>query len=292
MSDGELRMLNVGNQRIAVKGFNEDQQNTPIVFIHGITSSINFWVRGQTPSLASQRWYSLSLPGHYPSEFPAGFKSHDLTPELIADVTADAIRQLVGNQSVILAGHSTGGFTALAVAARHPEQVKAVASISGFAHGYWTGALRLLQIQARLGGIGQLLFKFNMKVLTSSYRLYRASLRAYAADWKALYDNPYLDPTLEVIYPDAARLSHDAMIAFFNRMPDIDITGWLPRIKAPALALAGDRDMIVPPQQARVIAKNVPCSTLHMIKGVGHLPMSESGHEYHQIVGGWIQQYL
>ncbi len=292
MEPSNLRLLRLGQHTLAVRAFNETQPGTPLVFIHGITSSVNFWARGQTDLVAARRWYSLSLPGHYPSQFAPGFTPDQLTPELMADLTAEAICQLVGDQPVILVGHSTGGFTTLAVAARHPERVKAAVCVSGFALGYWTGALRLLQREARLGGIGHRVFKLSLRGMTSAFAVYKASLRFYTADHHAVYRYPGLDAVLHDQYPDAVRLDLDAMIAFFSRMPDIDITGWLPRIQAPLLVLAGDADRIVPPEQARIIAQSVPGSTLHLFQGAGHLPMVERRAEYHRIVTAWIGQQL
>lgn len=292
MTTQTLQILNVGQHTLAVHGFNETLKSTPIICIHGITSSVNFWVREQSPYIKAQRWYSLSLLGHYPSTFPADFAPEHLTPELIADLTSEAIRQLVGDQPVILIGHSTGGFTALAVAARHPEQVKAAVSVSGFAHGYWTGVLRLLQMEARMGALGKLLFKLNLRTVTSTYAIYKAMLRFYTADQQAFYNYPNLDANIRDQYPYATQLDLDAMFAFFNRMPEIDITNWLPKISAPTLAIAGDADPIVPPEQAKIIAHTVPNATLHMIEGAGHLPMLEKPTAYHAPLNDWIAQFL
>ena len=73
--------------------------------------------------------------------FTLDFLQDSLTVEMIVHVLTAAIRNLVGNQSVILVGHSTGGFAALAIAAHTPEIVRCVVSISGFAQGIWTGML-------------------------------------------------------------------------------------------------------------------------------------------------------
>ncbi len=72
------------------------------------------------------------------------------------------------------------------------------------------------------------------------------------------------------------------------RMPDIDIRDWLPRIQAPTLALAGSRDGIVPPEQARLIAELVPDARLMLLDGAGHMPMAERPEAYEQALRDWL----
>jgi magnesium chelatase accessory protein len=45
----------------------------------------------------------------------------------------------------------------------------------------------------------------------------------------------------------------------------------LPRVRAPLLLLAGERDLAVPPQQQRAAAARVPSATLRVLAGLGHL---------------------
>lgn len=286
----ELRYLKVGEHRMAAYPFNEDTSGIPLVFIHGITSSPNFWRFGQTEYIRQhRRWYSLTLPGHNPAVFPAGFYKGALTGEMIAQVTANAIEQLTGGQPAIVAGHSTGGFAALAVAATRPELVAGVISISGFAKGYWTGALRVLQLFARYRA--EALFRANFRLLNTSSQVYWQALRVYAADVRALYSDPALVQVLPHLFADAQKLSIDSMLAYFRHMPDIDITSWLSRIHVPTLVVAGDRDPIVPHNQAGIIANQIPNSELQLLRGCGHVPMSERRDEYHALITDWVKQY-
>ncbi|MBC8099215.1 MAG: alpha/beta hydrolase [Armatimonadetes bacterium] len=286
------RLLQIGAYQLAALAFNVDQPGTPLIFLHGITSSIQFWAGAPADYLKERRWYALSLPGHYPATFPAGFTPDLLTAELIADVLIAGIRQLVGEAApVILIGHSTGGFAALAVAARAPDLVQGVVSVSGFAVGKWSGALGISQGFAREGVVGRLLFHANFHLVTLTQAIYKAVFRVYAADVQALYSDPALAPTLDLIYPYARRLDLDAMLAYFKQMPLIDITEWLPNVSAPTLLIAGDHDPIVSPDQSRLIARHLQLGMLVMLEGAGHLPMSERRDEYHADLARWLAQY-
>jgi len=288
----ELQEIAVDGHQLAALSFNRQLSGTPLVFIHGIGSSVYFWSVGQTDLIQARfPWYSLSLPGHYPAAFPPGFQRDQLTSELMVELLASAIKELVGDQQVIVIGHSTGGFSALNIAARVPQLVKGVASISGFAQGQWIGILGLMQRWARGGTLGHGLFKTGFRVSMLTRSLYRFTLRNYAADAKTLYAFPGLNDILDQIYPAAKQLDLNALLHYFYRMPDIDTSDVLPRIQVPALVLAGDHDPIVPPAQARLIAEKVPGAELVMIEGAGHLPMAERSAAYHEAITRWLGQF-
>lgn len=284
--------LKIEGHKIVALGFNEDKPGTPVIFIHGIGSSIQFWAGAQTPIIEDQfRWYSLSLPGHYPAVLPADFQREDLTPETIARVLARAIRELVGDTPAMLVGHSTGGFAALAIAALYPEQVCSVICVGGFAQGTWNGILRPYQMEARMGKVGDAMFKMGFGSLKLSSAMFRQIGSLYAHDRKAYFAFPTLDESMKRLFGDFQKLDLDAMLYYFGQMPDIDITKLLPRVRVPTLVIAGDRDGIVPASQASVIASGVPDSTLVLLRGAGHMVMMERSEEYEQLVTEWAEQY-
>ena len=246
------RIIEVEGHSIAALSFNEHLSGTPIIFIHGITSSVNMWVEGQIPYVNDNfRWYSLSLPGHFPSELPEDFTEDELSPEMIGRVLTKAITQLVGDQSVILIGHSTGGFAVLNIAAYAPEMVERGVCIAGFAQGDWTGVLGLMQRLARLGGsVGTTLFKLNMSMFCHARALSHVGLNTYIADRMGIYRNPVLAAFLDSVYAYIPNLNTDSMLKYFKRMPDIDISDNLACIKTPMLVISGDKDPIVPVAQS------------------------------------------
>ena len=64
----------------------------------------------------------------------------------------------------------------------------------------------------------------------------------------------------------------------------------LPQIQAPTLALAGDRDPIVPPDESRKIASLVPSTELAMIPDAGHVPFLERPKEYRAALSSWLEK--
>ncbi|MBN1919990.1 MAG: alpha/beta hydrolase [Anaerolineae bacterium] len=280
--------LTVDDYQLAAVCLNPGAPGEPVILLHGITSSIYAWALQPPCVLAQGPCYSLSLPGHFPATFPAGLQPEALTAEMIARVLSAAIRELVDDRPVTLIGHSTGGFAALAVAASTPALARRVISVSGFAQGCWTGALGLYQKLVRSGAPGRAVYKALYKLSGLSPVLLKSAMRIYVADARAFYAYPDLPDMLCRAYPAFKQLDLNAMIHYFARMPEIDISDWLPRITAPLLALTGDRDPTVPPAQAQQIADLVEGAELAVIAEAGHLPFAERATEYNAILAQWL----
>ena len=117
----------------------------------------------------------------------------------------------------------------------------------------------------------------------------KVAFRPGVANARSLKTYPYFDQLINDMFPNVQKLDMGAMIYFFRHFPDVDITPLLKNIQAPTLVVAGDRDNIVSPDQAKLIAQNVPNSHLVMMKGVGHLLFIEQPAEYEQIIRQWMQ---
>jgi pimeloyl-ACP methyl ester carboxylesterase len=283
----------IEDHKLVARGYNEDKSGTPIIFIHGITSSVDFWEPVLPTAFKERyRWYSLSLPGHYPSTMPPRFREEDLTAEMIARVLSEALYRLGGNQPVIVVGYSTGGFAAVHLAAHAPGIVKAAASISGFVQGKWTGALGANQAIASIPLIGKPWFKLAYWLIGSNIAIWKPSWSVYAASFSALSNNPLFEQAVEGGYFNFKQLDLDIMAMYFRRMPHIDISHLLPQIRTPMLVIVGDKDPIVPPSQSQIIAQKVVGSELKIIAGAGHVPMLERADEYNRALMEWLSKYV
>jgi pimeloyl-ACP methyl ester carboxylesterase len=281
-------ILHIAGHQLAALSLNPEAAGEPVILLHGITSSIYAWAVQPPCVLAQGPCYSLTLPGHFPATFPADLPSEALTAEMIARVLSAAIHELVGDRPVTLIGHSTGGFAALAVAAYEPDLARRVVSVSGFAQGRWTGVLGLYQKLVRSGAPGRAVYKALYKLAGLSPALLTAAMRIYVADARAFYAYPGLPDLMRSAYPAFKQLDLEVMMHYFCRMPEIDISDWLPRITAPTLALTGDRDPSVPPAQAQQIAGLVKGAELAVIAGAGHLPFAERATEYNDVLSQWL----
>jgi pimeloyl-ACP methyl ester carboxylesterase len=283
----------IEDHTLTAVSLNPEAQGVPVILLHGITASVYFWSPDLVaPFMGRGPCYALSLPGHHPATFPRPWREAALTGGSIARVLTTAIRELVGDQPVMLVGHSTGGFAALAIAVHTPEIAHSVLSIAGFAHGRWIGELGKHQDWVRDGTLGQLKFKLLYTVAKTTYQLYRRATEIYVHDVQKVFAYPNIDHALrDANFPAYRKLDLRAMVTYFSRMPDIDITPLLPRITAPTLALTGDRDPVVPPAQAHVIADTVSNGTLAVLEGnIGHFPFYESPTAYQNTIKGWLNR--
>jgi pimeloyl-ACP methyl ester carboxylesterase len=280
----------VNGHTIAVLNLNPvDTPGQPVILLHGIGGSINFWRDDQTQVFLKQGpCYSMSLPGHYPAVFPKGFHKEQITAYTLAEVVTKAIRELAGNRPVTLVGMSTGGFLALAVSALEPKIASRVVCISGFCQGKWTGALGLFQKLARGGWIGHTIFKFLYRRPNISIEQFSKQWSVYASDVKAMYAYPSFRANINASYNFFKQLNLNSLIDYFSVMPDIDIRDWLPKISAPTLVIAGEHDPIVPPSQAVLIKQGVSNAELKMIAGGGHILFAERPLEYQQALSTWF----
>lgn len=289
----QIHELHIEGHKLVALSFNPATPGMPIILLHGICGSVYYWNSNLLSLFVHQGpCYALSLPGHYPAMFRSTFKQKDLTAETIARLLTTAIHKLVGWQPVILVGHSTGGFAALAMAAHDPNLAHSIISIAGFAQGQWIGALGTSQKLVRRGLTGNFLFKLGFKLNLSTRSLHRVSLRVFTANPRKLFAYPHLEAAINAYFPYIRRLDLEAIMKYFAVMPDIDISPLLPGIIAPTLALTGDQDPTVPPAQSYLIAQKVPQADLAILKGSGHLPFFETPTEYQYAVRTWLRQQV
>jgi pimeloyl-ACP methyl ester carboxylesterase len=257
------------------------------VLIPGVTNTVHLWLT-DTVFINHGPCIALSLPGHYPSTFPPDFQAGSFTAEMIFRVLGEAICELTNGHPVTLVGYSTGGFAALGTAARRPDLVRRVISIAGFVQGRWTGVFGLGQWAARHGPIGRMLFKLGFEISGANRFTFRNFWRFLAADADALFAYSGFETLVNDFYPNFKRLDLEAMLYYFGICPEFDISPLLPQISGPTLALAGERDPIVPPAQSRLIAHQVPRADLALIEGAGHLVFAERPAEYRRILDDWL----
>lgn len=288
--------IDVEGHLLDAQGFNLHLDSPALVFLHGITGSNAQWrYGGDAPYLARFRWYTLGLPGHFPSIAPLGFTAAEVNAATLARVMGQAVRELVGQRPVVLIGHSTGGFAALNIAAnaRTSVNLMGVVSVAGFAQGRWAGSLGLLQRFARLGAVGRFLFEASLQFVTLHPWVFGLSvLTSFVRDWRGYVSHPALQQSAFEAYHDARQQDRRAIMAYFQAMPYVDIVADLCRIDVPALVIAGDRDPIVPPTQAALIARQIQGAEQVMMPGVGHLPQGERGEHFDKLMAGWLARHV
>ncbi|MET3986704.1 alpha/beta hydrolase [Streptomyces sp. PvR034] len=184
---------------------------------------------------------------------------------------------------LVLVGHSMGGMTIMALAAQYPELVRdrvvGVALVG-------TSSGRLGEVTYGLPSVGisavRRVLPGVLRALCSQVELVEKGRRATADLFAGMikrysFGSPDVDP-------DVARFAErlieatpiDVVAEFFPAIMLHDKTAALQRFAdLPVTVVAGDRDMITPPEHSVAIAAELPDAELVVLEETGHLMMLE-----------------
>ena len=228
-------------------------KGSPLVLLHGYPLDHHLW-DAVVPLLKDT--FDLIIPDL------RGFGESTTvdTPYTMYDFASDIAGLLdqLGVQKTAIAGHSMGGYVALAFARLYAERVSALALVSSQVladppdrkHGRYKSAAEVAE-----KGISGVVDTMTPKFTSNP-------------EWQA-----FARQNMEAQQP-AAYIG--ALKAMAER---VDATTLLSAIKYPFVVIHGDADMLIPIERAREVKAALPESHLFEIKGVGHMPMCEAPDE-------------
>ncbi|UIZ14887.1 MULTISPECIES: alpha/beta fold hydrolase [Streptomyces] len=184
---------------------------------------------------------------------------------------------------VVLAGHSMGGMTMMALADQYPalirDRVAAVALI-----GTSSGKLGEVNFGLPVAGVNAVrrVLPGVLKALGSQAELVEKGRRATADLFAGLikrysFGSKDVDPAVARF---AERLIEatpiDVVAEFYPAFTEHDKSGALPGFRdVPVLILAGDKDLVTPSSHSEAIADVLPDAELVIVPDAGHLVMLE-----------------
>jgi len=229
-------------------------EGKPLLLIMGLGGHILDWGWVLPEKLAEGRQVIVfDNRGAGRSDQPAG-------PYSIAQMANDTIDLLdaigVGRADVF--GVSMGGMIAQEIAVRHPERVD-----------------RLILGATSPGGDAQVLAPPEVQ----AYLEPRLDLTLHEALWwsaPAGFPQEFIDAHPDVVerkvqanmaYPSSLE-AYRAQLAAYRAFA---IGDRISEIGAPTLVLAGDSDILIPPENGRILADGIPGAEFQTIEGAGHL---------------------
>lgn len=228
-------------------------KGTPLVLLHGFPLDHSLW---DEVALLLEDTFELIIPDL------RGFGESETvdTPYTMDDYASDiaGLMDQLNIQKAAIAGHSMGGYVALAFARFYPERVSGLALVSSQApadpperkEGRYKSAADVAQ-----NGINSIVETMTPK---------------FTAD-------PLLQVrTREIMekQPPAAYIG--ALKAMAERT---DSTPLLSAFAFPVVIVHGDADALIPIDRAREVRDAIPGSLYIELKGVGHVPMLEAAKE-------------
>jgi pimeloyl-ACP methyl ester carboxylesterase len=255
----------------------------PVVLLHGFPLDRTIWDE-QLAALAPARVLRVDLPGCGESEPYAG-------PALMESLAGDVAGLLdaLGIERAAFAGHSIGGYVALAFFRMYSERVAGLALVASH-----------VAADASAPGSGS---NEEQRVLAASRDTLAARLESDGTMEAAIesYLPRYFAPHVYREQPGLAARVRAVMARQDPRGCAQLIRGMKQRlagddlledIHVPALVIAGEEDAYLPPAALRETATRIANATFVELPRVGHLPMWEAPTQTADALAAWYRSNL
>ncbi len=238
---------------------------TPLVLLHPYPLDASFWDRLRERLSPGRPVLALDAPG-----FGAAAPEAEWTISGYADAVAARIAAWAPGGRAAVCGLSMGGYTALALAARHPGALAGLALADTRAEPDDDAAL-----EARADGIA---------------RIEAEGTGAYLAAFLPRVVAPQAaDEVRDALAGIAARQPASALTAALRALAGrVDRRPDLGAVTCPALVVVGEHDVLTPPSAARVLAEGIPGATLAILPGAGHMSALERPDAFAALLEGWL----
>lgn len=242
------RALRLGSQRVRVKISGEGR---PVLLLNGVGAPLEIW-QPLLRRLTGVRAISYDMPGSggsAPPDLPLSVTGHARLALRLLDELG------CGRASVL--GFSFGGMVA--------QELARIA-------GHRLERLVLASTACGWGGVpGD---PAALLSLTTPDRYYTRILQSAAADGLSSRRGSGSPPTWDLPPTSEAASSRGRVYQFWAAATWSSLW-WLHQVRQPTLVLTGDRDRVVPPVNARLLARLLPNARLHVVRDAGHLCLIE-----------------
>lgn len=279
--DTEL-YFDVAGMQFAPKG-NTFEKRPVLFLLHGGPGGDH--LRFKIHSLALQDVAQLVFIDHRGCGFSKKTKASDYTLENnIEDI--EALRKHLGLDKICILGGSYGGMVAQGYAIRYPQNVeKLILVVTSPSYRFMESAKYNLKTRGTPAQIKvcENLWAGNFKSTKECEKYFKIMEPLYSVKVNKSKKSPY---------PKSHNnWSHEALNQGFGGfMRTFDFIPHLKKIKAPTLIVAGEKDWICDPKEAKVMAKHIPNSKLKIFKNAGHAVAHDANKLYLKTVKNFLTQ--
>ena len=254
-----------GHQVYYLKGGREGNME-PLVYLHGLGGG-GKWESFHMALGTATVTYALHLPGFQDGEPPEGITSARDYADLVT-----AFMDAEGLDKVTLMGHSFGGWVALDLAVREPGRIARLALVD---------AMGVDVPDASSSGLESLdEDAFVAAVFAKVGMVARPQVSGFGATWENVRSGPEFQRQWK---------GRNLMVSLTGgRCYDPALGGEAAGITVDTLLIWGRLDGIVPPAHGEFLRRAISNSSLHVIDGAGHLPMSEKPETFNRIVRDFL----
>lgn len=249
--------------------YTDEGHGRPLLFVHGFPLCRGAWQKQWDALRTSFRVIAPDLRDFGESEGKAGTAT-------MADFATDlhSLLQQLKTGSVILIGHSMGGYVALAFAREFPAMLRGlvlVSTKSGADTPEAAAGRRATAEKVQAEGVKVVVDAMAAKMLAASNQdaTMAAQVRGLMAPSK-----------------------QEGLIAALLGMAERpDSTAMLAGISVPTLVVTGADDRIIPSAESEKLAAAIPGAQLSVIAGAGHLVAFEQPDAFNRTLTEWLGRH-
>ena len=269
----QSKFINIQGVNVHYRDEGNQNDSTPLVLIHGTSSSLHTW-DSIVPALSNKkRLIRLDLPAFgLTGPHPQRDYSIDFYNQFI-----DAFLNAIGVQQYIIAGNSLGGSIAWNQALAYPDKVKQLILVNSGGYPKKNEKGNIGFKLASTPVVGDVLLKFTPRGI--------------------------IRKSVEDVYSDKTKVSEVLVQRYFdlllregNRQATLDIFkqrkfGGSEKIKfiqTPTLIIWGEDDQLIDVSNAYLFQKDIRNSQLVIIPKTGHVPMEENPTPFINTISSFI----
>ena len=264
-----MPIAKVGNLSLYYEIFGD---GAPLVMIRGVGSNVDHWYEQVETFSKKYRLLVFDNRGIARSSEPGGpFSTRDMATDTIT------LMEAVGIKKAHVLGYSMGGMIAQEIALNYPEKVDGLILVA-------TDCGISLRVKA----------KPEVTRLFSDM-VYLATPEAKSASYDCLFAKQTINAHPEVIarYEEVSMrfpAPQQILLKQWDAVTQHDACNRLQDIASPTLTITGSEDELIPPQNARVMAEQIPNAELTVINGGGHLFLIEQPEQFNNAVMGFLEK--
>lgn len=247
-------------------------EGVPVVFLHGYPLDHQIWEPQLRRLSGGHRIILLDLPGY-------GLAREWKVPDTLAGFAESVHSTLTQrlSKSVVLVGHSFGGYVALELYRSHPDLFEGLVLVDTRSEPDIPEAReKRLATVRRLEDPGQGL---NLE----------ETVRALVAPNTWEVEGPVVESIRGIIRGVPKPTIVASLCAIAGRP---DLTPVLSSIRVPTLVIWGENDQLIPPAQSRSMVSRIPRGSGVGIPGAGHLPSLEAPEAFARALEDFLEKQL
>jgi pimeloyl-ACP methyl ester carboxylesterase len=255
------RFVELGGMEVHYRDEGRHDDPSPLVLLHGTSSSLHTWEGWVTLLKAQKRVISLDLPGF-------GLTGPRPDGDYRTETEARFVLQFLDAmhvQKFDVAGNSMGGNVAWRLSLLAPERVQHLVLVDATGQVFTPQSIPLGFRLARTPVLNKLL----RDVLPRG--VVEASVRNVYGDPVRVKPIVF-DREFELTLREGNR---DALVQSFEQADHGADVGRIKTIKTPTLIVWGGKDRLIPPENAKLFAAQIAGSKLVMFDDLGHVPQEE-----------------